>query len=426
MLHISKTIYDPLHGEVIDIGHLRPLVDSRPFQALAGKLQLGMTSLVYRNAHHTRFEHSIGAYRATQTRGHAWVRRGWITSEEHAAAAAYGLLHDVGHPAFSHVTEDFCALDDDQRSLELIEGELRKEIEACGINPDLVAEIARHDNPLYRMVHDKNLGTEKLDYLERDGFHTGQGRPSGIAYLRKFVMYPDRRLVIDEKAVEHVVDTLNFYMRMYKEIYFRKALVIAQRMFQKAVHHLIRADELNPADLYDMTDAELWGGHMYRSTEPVVRDMYARIRERRLFTEAVVFRSEEMLCETRVAGKAITCLSVSADEMSRLVTSPHLDKKNHEKLEAVEADIEDAVRLPAGSVLVVPVFNPERFRTKDVEVLGSNGEVHSLLERRPKTFEGMGELARSYEALRICTTPEHRETLSRAASDVKESVLSCI
>ena len=63
-------------------------------------------------------------------------------------------------------------------------------------------------------------------------------------------------------------------------------------------------------------------------------------------------------------------------------------------------------------VLVVPVFNPERFKANDVMVYGDDGKLHSLKGWRPAHFSGMEETARSYFALRICTLERDRRILS--------------
>ncbi|MFP6619088.1 MAG: hypothetical protein VB877_07075 [Pirellulaceae bacterium] len=42
---------------------IQALIDTAPFRRLARISQLGLVSLVYPAANHTRFEHSLGTYR---------------------------------------------------------------------------------------------------------------------------------------------------------------------------------------------------------------------------------------------------------------------------------------------------------------------------------------------------------------------------
>ena len=67
---------------------------------------MGLSSLVYPGAHHTRFEHAIGAMHIMQK---AIVvlknKKINITKEEQEAMQIAILLHDIGHGPFSHATE---------------------------------------------------------------------------------------------------------------------------------------------------------------------------------------------------------------------------------------------------------------------------------------------------------------------------------
>ena len=57
MVRIPPEVNVPLTDRV------RALVDTAEFRRLAGISQLGLVSLVYPAAIHTRFEHSLGVYR---------------------------------------------------------------------------------------------------------------------------------------------------------------------------------------------------------------------------------------------------------------------------------------------------------------------------------------------------------------------------
>ncbi|MCK7515644.1 MAG: hypothetical protein MZV70_74485 [Desulfobacterales bacterium] len=55
-------IRDPVHGYVLLEGLALELADTPQMQRLRWIKQLGLASLVYPGANHTRFEHSLGAY----------------------------------------------------------------------------------------------------------------------------------------------------------------------------------------------------------------------------------------------------------------------------------------------------------------------------------------------------------------------------
>ena len=58
----SKVIRDPIHGDIKLEGFFLDLIEAPEIQRLYNIRQLGFTHLVFPGAHHTRFEHSLGAY----------------------------------------------------------------------------------------------------------------------------------------------------------------------------------------------------------------------------------------------------------------------------------------------------------------------------------------------------------------------------
>jgi HD superfamily phosphohydrolase len=413
-----KVIADPIYG-IIDIRPVLPMVETEEFQALGDKRQLGMSYLTFPSATHSRKAHSLGSYHATRELADRWVKRGFINHMEADALSGYALYHDIGHPAFSHVTEDLCVRPKGIKgmsingalSLAFIRN-LKPSIEACGINFKTLEAIANHVNLLTAAVSDKNLGMEKLDYLERDGFFTILSRPVGVDYLRRHIYFVDGRLAIDEKAVDNAVEIQNYYLKIYKNVYLRKTSAIAQRMVQKMTHHLIAADELRREALPILTDSELLG-ILYASKNPLVREMYGLLRRRDLFREAIVLRPEKFAGGAISREKPVATFGVRKSAMRRLAEDPELHPKNQAGLAAAEHGIAAIAGLPASSVLVTPVFGQERFAGKDILIYQGKGKkLASLKERYPAHFRNIEEVAESYVTFRICTTEKYRKALS--------------
>jgi HD superfamily phosphohydrolase len=435
----SKVIADPIYG-IIDIRPVLAMVDTPEFQALGDKRQLGMSYLIFPSATHTRKAHSLGAYHATQNLARRWIELGIITRREADALAGYALYHDIGHPAFSHVTEPLCPMPAGIRGMSVnsalslgIIRRRKKEIEACGIDFKLLESFAAHRNPLHLAVSDKNLGMEKLDYLERDGLCTILSRPAGVEYLRNHIYFANNELVIDEKAIDTALETQNFYLKMYKNVYLRKTSAIAQRMFQKMTHGLILAGELAAADLPYLTDSELFG-MMRLSKSAAVQEMYELFKLRQLYREAIVLRPRSSFIEHDLSEKAIANFGVDARDIAKLIAAPQLQIANQAGLAALEEDIAMLAGLPERSVLVVPIMDPGRFEAKDILVsrgfprntaeaastargarisrTARGGRPTSLKARYPAHFKNMEEVAKTYVAFRICTTEPYRRTLS--------------
>src|SRR5438445_364940 len=104
-----KVVVDPIYG-IIDIRPVLAMVETEEFQALGDKRQLGMSYLTFPSATHSRKAHSLGSYHATRKLVDKWIAYGFIDKREGDALAGYALYHDIGHPAFSHVTEPLCPM----------------------------------------------------------------------------------------------------------------------------------------------------------------------------------------------------------------------------------------------------------------------------------------------------------------------------
>ena len=421
-----KVISDPIYG-IIDIRPVIAMTDVEEFQALGDKRQLGMSYLVFPSATHTRKAHSLGAYHATHTLAERWVELGIIGPREAAALAGYALYHDIGHPAFSHVTEPLCKLPAEVKGAEYrrmsmnsalslaIIRRRKKEIEACGIDFKLLESFAAHRNPLHLAVSDKNLGMEKLDYLERDGLLTILSRPSGVDYLRDHIYFAGGQLAIDEKAVDNALETQNFYLKMYKNVYLRKTSAIAQRMFQKMTWHLILAGELRPEDLPNLTDSELFG-IINLSRNEVVQETYGLFKRRDFYREAIVIRPKSFARDENVAGTAIARFGVGGREIHRLMKNPQLQLANQMGLAKIESEIAELADIPIEAVLVVPITNPERFTAQDIMVYrGRAKKPASLKSRYPAHFKNIEEVAQTYVAFRVATPERYRKHLSSTA-----------
>src|SRR5437867_9804616 len=109
----TKFFRDPIHGFIEVRPHERAVIDSPIFQRLRRIHQLSFGYLVYHGAEHSRFGHSIGVMHVSSWMLESALRN---TEELESDSAEYdgydekklrlaALLHDVGHPPFSHALE---------------------------------------------------------------------------------------------------------------------------------------------------------------------------------------------------------------------------------------------------------------------------------------------------------------------------------
>lgn len=108
---------DPVHGLVTFEGSLGRLVSAllatHEVQRLRRVKQLGLASLVYPGAEHSRFSHAVGAAYVMarlasrlRDRDDGLPRELRLDDEGMADAVAAALLHDLGHGPFSHLYEE--------------------------------------------------------------------------------------------------------------------------------------------------------------------------------------------------------------------------------------------------------------------------------------------------------------------------------
>ena len=113
----SKVINDPIHGAMSFRNHELILMDCPLLQRLRYIRQLGPANLLYPTANHTRFDHSLGVCHVADRMWRALREKAEEVSGINCEADVpsitrlqvrlAGLLHDIGHGPFSHVSDRF-------------------------------------------------------------------------------------------------------------------------------------------------------------------------------------------------------------------------------------------------------------------------------------------------------------------------------
>ena len=205
----SKFIHDPLWGTIEIRRHEQCLLDTPLLQRLRQIHQTGCVYATYPSASHSRFEHTLGVVHIAGRMAAALRKRFpriVDRSTEYKVRLA-ALLHDTGHSAFSHTTEDIFKYCADLRK-ELSEGgefegkgagevlsyliatsnafrrffsQLRRRYpDELDFNVDDFAPLilSRAANPKKHYEADIVSGpfdADKLDYFPRDGRAAGVG-----------------------------------------------------------------------------------------------------------------------------------------------------------------------------------------------------------------------------------------------------------
>ena len=244
MAHERKIINDPVFGFInIPKGLLYDIVRHPLLQRLTRIKQVGLSSVVYPGAQHTRFQHSLGAfYLMSEAIAQLTSKGNFIFDSEAEAVQVAILLHDVGHGPFSHVLENTIVkgVSHEEISLMLME-QMNKEMNG---QLSLAIQIFKDEYPkrfLHQLVSGQ-LDMDRLDYLRRDSFYTGVTEGNiGSARIIKMLDVKDDHVVIESKGIYSIENFLTARRLMYWQVYLHKTSVAYERMLISA---LLRAKEL--------------------------------------------------------------------------------------------------------------------------------------------------------------------------------------
>ncbi len=198
----KKTLYhDPVHKTILagELEHL--LINSDPVQRLRGIQQLGLADVIFPGATHTRFEHSLGTMHTASILGSSLG----LEQEDIEKLRLAGLLHDVGHSAFSHAVEGILKREpamqphlDGKRFLKheaftryIIESVIPEDRAIAGyveeyygqdcskffrqISCIATGDHSSIDRPYLAQLIAGDIDADRIDFLLRDSYHTGVG-----------------------------------------------------------------------------------------------------------------------------------------------------------------------------------------------------------------------------------------------------------
>ena len=240
----AKIINDPVFGFIkIPRGLLYGIVEHPLFQRLNRINQLGLASVVYPGARHTRFQHSLGAFHLMSEAVLSLQQKGiFIFDTEAEAVQAAILMHDIGHGPFSHVLENTLIHGISHEDISLM---MMEEINNHFIGQlNLAISIFKGEYPknfLHQLISSQ-LDMDRLDYLRRDSFYTGVTEGNiGSARIIKMLNVVNDTLVVDQKGIYSLENYLTTRRLMYWQVYLHRTCVAYEKVL---VNMLTRAKDL--------------------------------------------------------------------------------------------------------------------------------------------------------------------------------------
>jgi HD superfamily phosphohydrolase len=234
----KKIINDPVYGFITIPSELVFDIISHPyFQRLRHIKQLGLTEFVYPAAHHSRFQHALGAMHLMGKVLDTLRSKGAdISAEEFEAAQLAVLLHDIGHGPFSHALEYSLLPGVKHESLSYLFMENLNE--AFNGALDLTLKIFRnsYSRKFFHQLVSSQLDIDRLDYLKRDCFFTGVHEGNiGVERIIAMLRIHNDELVVEEKGILNIENFLNARRFMYWQVYLHKVSVSAERMLVNTI-----------------------------------------------------------------------------------------------------------------------------------------------------------------------------------------------
>jgi len=268
-----------VHGFIRYSVHERKIIDHPVFQRLRHIRQLAMTYLVYPGAMHSRFEHSLGVMElATQAFDLLSLRHeDRLVGELHQIpelsedtmrkarqiVRLMAMLHDVGHPAFSHAAESTIPGGNHEKvSTHIIGKVLGTEIDKTffeGASALLVRLMEKSQELTFlREFVASQMDMDRTDYLRRDSLHCGVD----------YGVFDSRRLIESLTVIENPDSgRLQLAIQRGGEHTF-EALILARYQMNTQVYlHRIR----RIYDYYLTEYMKLWGAEHHQTLDEVLK-----------------------------------------------------------------------------------------------------------------------------------------------------------
>ena len=279
----KKFIRDSVYGDIrlneIEV----EVMDNPQFQRLRRIKQLGLISLIYPGANHTRFEHSIGTMHIASKLADKLD----LNQEDKELVRISALLHDIGHGPFSHVSEGVLSFPHEELTKYVIKNTAIRDIVEKKFDIDKIIEIINGEGKFGPIVSGE-LDADRMDYLLRDSHYTGVAY--GIIDYERIIsnLNLNKHLSLDIKGVQAAEGALVSRYFMYPSVYQHHTTRIVNSMFRRGLKKLIDRGVINENDMYKYDDADIIG--IFRNSEGYPKEIMERLDNRNIFKRVKTIR----------------------------------------------------------------------------------------------------------------------------------------
>jgi len=358
-------IRDPIHGFIQYENREERIINTKVFQRLRNIKQLALANYVYPGALHTRFDHSLGVMHL----GRKIAARLGLNKSKKKIVGLAGLLHDIGHGPFSHVSEqiletftinldkllDKWKADNAHELVSILIIKFDKELNKLlsdDEKEEIIKILQKHKNRfLEKDIISGPLDADKLDYLLRDSYFTGV--KYGIFDIDKIIESMKKiriskemlQIGITEEGTYALEQFLlaNYHMKM--QVYYHRIRRIVDAMLIRGIEFAIKNGLKELKEVFSIKDDQKFvkkyiefDDHtlinlILKKGDKISREYFVRIKERKLFKEIckLELRPEELNIDpvgyNKIYDKIMEMKGKKIEDLAKAISK--FLKKNH-------------------------------------------------------------------------------------------------
>jgi HD superfamily phosphohydrolase len=294
----DRVIRDEIHRDILVPAHHARIIDTHEFQRLRNVQQLSTCEFVFPSATHTRFAHSLGAYHlaGALTDSLQEVQPGLLSNDDAELVRLGALLHDIGHPPYSHLLETpevFATyhshehwgrvmLEDTSSEIgqvldEVLGSERKKRLFSIldGAKECDGVSIA----PFLKEIISSQLDVDRMDYMIRDQANTGAqiGGFDSARVIRALRVNDQGRLYVKSWGLPAIEAYLVTRYHMYNQVYFHKVNMLTQAYLVRMLSRARTLAEDGKLDLGIEVEHMLLNGDLSAEQYAEIHDSHVKV-----------------------------------------------------------------------------------------------------------------------------------------------------
>jgi len=229
-------VNDPIYGSHELPAVFEDLLSGNTLKRLGNIHHSGAIFLVNPSICHNRLEHSIGVMLLIRILGG--------TELEQVA----GLVHDISHTAFSHVSDYVFGNEDETYHEQLFETVVS--------HSEVPFLLEKHGYTLEQLLNGQfsileqpipYLCADRLDYTLRDAMHSGIINRQQARHFLNFVTLVDGKVSVDNPEQAEWINGI--YKRLNTEVYNAPLYVYANQQLAALINELLKNGQLKEGDM---------------------------------------------------------------------------------------------------------------------------------------------------------------------------------